>query len=118
MKPRNAFLALVLTLVTAVTAAAQPELAGIGVAIMAGEPAKGPQIREVVPASPAAKAKLTEGLIIMKVDNKLTAGKRLEDCVSMIRGPAGTTVELELTDPSDAKTMKVTLTREKLDVSR
>ena len=116
MNPKTTFVSVLLTLVSAVTATAQPEIVGIGAALIAGEPTKGPRIHKIVPDSPAAKAKLSEGLIISKVNGTPTAGKRLDDCVSMIRGAVGTTVELEMTDPIDGRTTQITLTREKVGV--
>lgn len=117
MKTRNTFLIVLLTLVSAVTAAPQPELFGIGALIRDGG-TKGPIIHDIVPNSPAAKAKLSTGLIISKVDDTPTAGKRLDECVSLIRGAAGTTVRIELTDPADGKKTHVTLTRDMLESAK
>ena len=60
-------------------------------------------IQQVVPNSPAAEAHITGGMIISKVDDVLLEGKSLADCVSLIRGPAGTTVRLELVTPITAR---------------
>ena len=117
MKTRNTFLIVLLTLVSAVTAAPQPELFGIGAQLISVG-GTGPRIHDIVPNSPAAKAKLSTGLIVSKVDDIPTAGMRLEECVSLIRGAAGTTVRIELTDPADGKTTHVTLTREKLEYAK
>ncbi len=118
MKTRNTFLIVLLTLVSAVTAAPQPELFGIGAQLISGGGTTGPRIHDIVPNSPAAKAKLSTGLIVSKVDDTPTAGMRLDECVSLIRGAAGTTVRIELTDPADGKTTHVTLTREKLEYAK
>jgi C-terminal processing protease CtpA/Prc len=115
MKTQATSLIVLLTLVSAVTAAPQPELFGIGAQLISGGGTSGPRIHEIVPNSPAANAKLSTGLIVSKVDGIPTAGKRLDEVINLIRGPARTTVRLELTDPTDGKTSQVALPREKLE---
>src|ERR1019366_5204954 len=46
-------------------------------------------IMQVVPDAPAAKAGLSSGLVIQKIDGVTTDGKPLKDCGDMVRGPAG-----------------------------
>ncbi len=114
MKAKDLYLAMLLALVSPVTSGAEPEIAGIGAALAGGDLAAGPRIVKVLPNSPAAQANLLEGLIITKINNTLTAGKKLEECVALVRGLAGTFVRLETIDPKDGNTSEVTLIREKL----
>ncbi len=118
MTSKTPFFVVLLALVSVVTAADKPELFGIGIALIAGDPIKGPQIYSIVPNSPAAKAKLSKGFIVSTIDGTPTAGTRLIDCVNMIRGADGTTVQIEATDPKNGTTTQVDLIREKLDLSK
>ena len=106
----------IVLLMSAIAAMAEPEIVGVGVVLIAGDPAEGPRIHKILPGSPAAKAKLKEGLIISKIDNKATAGQKLTDCVSLIRGVEETTVVLELTDPTEGKKSYAILARAKLEI--
>jgi carboxyl-terminal processing protease len=71
-------------------------------------------IQEVVSNTPAAEAGITRGLMVSKVDGVSLEGKPLAECVNLIRGPAGTTVQLELVTPDKSQTNAVELTRRKL----
>lgn len=76
------------------------------------------KVMQVVPNTSAAKAGLTRGLVVEKVDGTPTVGMKLRQCVDLIRGPEGTTVTLELVDPSNDTTNTVELTREKIVVPK
>ncbi len=73
-------------------------------------------IQQVVPNSPAAEAHITSGMIVSKLNDVSLEGKPLADCVSLIRGAAGTTVRLELITPDHSQTNTVELTRRKLQL--
>jgi carboxyl-terminal processing protease len=72
------------------------------------------QIKAVVPGSPAARAGLKAGLLILAIDGAPTAGKPLADCVNLVRGAAGTRVRFTVVDPDAGTTNQITLTRETL----
>ena len=61
--------------------------------------------------SPAQKAGLRAGDVIVKVDGRDIAGQTLEKVVSSIRGPAGTKVMLSVRDPGTDRTRSVELVR-------
>ncbi len=71
-------------------------------------------IQEVVANTPAAEAGITRGLMVSKVDGVSMEGKPLVECVNLIRGPAGTPVQLELVTPDGSRTNTMELTRRKL----
>ena len=68
-----------------------PELQrGLGVK----SPEKGARVGQVQPGSPADKAGVLPGDVILNVDGASTDGWTTSDAVKKIRGPAGTTVTI------------------------
>ena len=82
---------------------------GIGAEIQS----KGGQILIVAPldGSPAQRAGLKPGDVILQVDGLDTSGRPLEQVVQAISGPAGTSLTLTILTPASAGTRQVTLTR-------
>ncbi|MDR3566863.1 MAG: S41 family peptidase [Syntrophobacteraceae bacterium] len=66
--------------------------------------------------SPALRAGLKTGDIIMKVDGKDITGLPLEQVVSRIAGKAGTSVTLTILDPKTEESREVTIVRAKITV--
>lgn len=64
--------------------------------------------------SPAEKAKLQAGDVILKVDGKSIEGKSLSEVVKLVRGEKGTDVTLDIKRGSD--TFPVTITRDVIPV--
>jgi carboxyl-terminal processing protease len=90
------------------------EIVGVGIALRMDTQAHAAIIQEVVANTPASEAHITSGLMVSKVDGVSMEGKPLAECVNLIRGPAGTTVQLELVTPDKSQTNTVELTRRKL----
>ncbi len=95
------------------TQGAQEAITGIGVEL--GEKDHKVIVRQIVPNTPAAKAGLSAGLVIQKIDGATTDGKSLKDCGDMVRGPAGSRVRLELVDVMHNKTNAVELARGRIE---
>jgi carboxyl-terminal processing protease len=86
-----------------------PQVVGIGV-LVATEPVhNGIEIEEVFEGGPAAKAGLKHGDLITAIGKKSLVGKTVDQGSKLIRGKAGTTVELTISRAGKSRT--VTLTR-------
>jgi hypothetical protein len=71
------------------------------------------RVAGVVPDSAAAKAGVSAGLIMERIDGILTMNKSMVECGSLLSGNVGTTVQLDLIDPKLNRTNTVELTRQK-----
>lgn len=66
--------------------------------------------------SPAQKAGLKPGDVILKVDDQEVGGLPLEQVVSRILGPPGTAVKLSILNPKSERTTDVTIKRARITV--
>jgi carboxyl-terminal processing protease len=62
--------------------------------------------------TPAARAGLLAGDKILKIDDKKTEGMKLDEAVSLIRGPKGTSVKLTILREKAKETKEVTIIRD------
>ena len=92
------------------------EFVGVGLQLRNDAGGHAVIIQQVVPNSPAAEAHITRGMIVSKMNDVSLEGKSLADYVNLIRGPAGTTVRLELVTPDHSQTNTMELTRRKLQL--
>jgi carboxyl-terminal processing protease len=67
--------------------------------------------------SPAQKAGLQPGDIILKVNGEDVTGLSLNAVVQKVLGPAGTTVTLTIQDPTSGQTREVSITRARIEVN-
>lgn len=72
-----------------------------------------PTVVRVLPDSPAEKAGLRAGEVILRVDGVPVAGQTIEQIVAKVRGPEGTAVTLSLQD-LDGSERNLTIVRAKL----
>jgi carboxyl-terminal processing protease len=82
-----------------------------GIGIYLGMKEKHPVVQSVIDGTPAFKAGLKSGDVIIEVDGKKTAGKSIDEVASMIRGEEGTTVTLTLARAGREGTFKVSIKR-------
>jgi carboxyl-terminal processing protease len=66
--------------------------------------------------TPAARAGIREGDVILQVDGQLTRGMDLDEAVSVIRGPAGSSVVLTIQRNGVDHSLDFTLIREKIKI--
>lgn len=66
--------------------------------------------------SPASKAGLKAGDLIIDIDGQSIADKTIEDLSEVLKGQPSTEVELLIERPGTTGTQKLTLTREKIDI--
>jgi carboxyl-terminal processing protease len=103
-------IATIIVLVFTFTTFAQDSYIGVGLVIFTRE--NKIIVSDTIPNSPAAKAEIPRGSVIMKIDGKTTAGMQVEECSQMIRGPIGSKVKLEIFDPVNNMTHTIELIRD------
>jgi CubicO group peptidase (beta-lactamase class C family) len=85
---------------------------GIGIALTFDDTAKRARISNVFLKSPASEAGLTKGLLIRKINGTDVDGKQANECFDLMRGPAGTSIRLDVVD-SQGKETTVDVTKRK-----
>jgi C-terminal processing protease CtpA/Prc len=73
-------------------------------------------IGRVIPNTPASKANVQEGSVLVAVDGVSVEGKNLAEVVQSIRGDEGTAITLDLLQGTPPTQVRHVLTREKLPV--
>ncbi len=101
--------------VNAETLAPVREIVGIGIVLEADQKNGVVRIGRILPESPAAAAGLTGGLVLNSMNDISAAGKTPAECLTILRGPSGTKLRLELNDPQ-GKTITVELVRQKFRI--
>lgn len=91
------------------------EFGGVGIVLSLKDPSK-LVVTRPIKNSPASKADIQTGDVIIKIDDAETAGLEQDYAVSLIQGEPGTKVNLELFRESENKIFTVSLTREKITV--
>lgn len=88
---------------------------GIGAYVSMDSETNLPKISGVIEGAPAADVDLRANDIIYEVDGVSTAGKTLTEAVNMIRGEAGTTVDLTIVRQGAGDYLHVTVERAKVE---
>lgn len=89
---------------------------GIGVVISTSR-ARGIEIVSVLPGSPAFRAGLRSGDVLLRVDGEDFAGDSAAEAAERIRGEQGTSLKLLIYRPSRDARMEFTVTRDVITVS-
>lgn len=89
------------------------EHVGIGAALVFDEEHRAVRISKVFRESPAAVAGLSPGLLIREINGVSVEGKTPSECFTLMPGPAGTKVQLQLFNAEQDKSFTVELTKEK-----
>src|SRR5882724_837690 len=90
--------ALVLMAFAASFNAQERSVSGIGAVI--GVEAGKIVIRSTLPESPAARAGFPKGSVLRSIDGASTEAMKLAEVVERLRGPAGSSVNVEFVDPA------------------
>ena len=69
-----------------------------------------------IPGTPAEKAGLKAGDLILEIDGKSTAGMNVDEVVLVIRGPKGTSVTLTILHKDETQPVTLTITRAAINV--
>jgi carboxyl-terminal processing protease len=90
------------------------QLEGIGVRLTVRK--RQPTILQVLPDSPALRAGLKAGDVLLEVDGKSVVGLSLEQIANRVRGPAGGEVKLRVLSVGQQEPHEVTVRRGKVNV--
>jgi carboxyl-terminal processing protease len=90
------------------------EFEGVGMTVEKDE--RGLRVLEAFEGSPAAAAGIRKGDVILAVDGRSIAGLNSSLATGRIKGPAGTTVRLEVFTPGAEDTRTVRVKREKIEI--
>jgi carboxyl-terminal processing protease len=89
---------------------------GIGVRLSQPVAGQAPRIVEVFPDTPAAQRGLRAGDRIVAVEGQPIAGLPLANVVEQIRGPEGSTVNMDVERPGARGAVRVSLTRRAVEI--
>ena len=87
-----------------------------GVGMNVEEDRRGLKVLRVFEGSPASKAGIREGDVIVAVDGRSIAGLNSEVATGRIKGPSGTSVRLVVFSPEAESTRAVRVKRERIEV--
>ena len=90
------------------------ELTGVGIQLSLDKDTKELVVVSPIEGSPASRAGVMPKDVILSIDGKSTKGMSTEDAVKLIRGQAGTTVNLQLR--RDGKVVEVPLVRATIEL--
>jgi carboxyl-terminal processing protease len=90
------------------------ELTGVGIQLSLDKETKELVVVSPIEGSPASRAGVMPKDVILSIDGKSTKGMSTEDAVKLIRGQAGTTVNLQLR--RDGKVVEAPLVRARIEL--
>jgi carboxyl-terminal processing protease len=92
------------------------KLIGIGIDLQQDTKTKQITITATIPGTPADKAGIKRGDIIVAVNGTNVVGKDINTVIPLIKGPAGTNVTLAVKRPSTNQTLTFTMKRAEIQV--
>jgi len=98
----------------ALTSQTSGELSGIGIRLEQDNKTKSLLVVEPIDGSPALKAGMRSGDEIVAIDNRMTYGMTVEEASELIRGEAGSKVQLRIR--RDGKLFNVSITRARIEL--
>ena len=87
-----------------------------GVGMNVDQDRRGLRVLNVFEGSPAERGGIKKGDFITEVDGRSIAGMSADVATARIKGPAGTTVSLQLVDPEDFEPRTLKLERERIEI--
>ena len=87
-----------------------------GVGLSVSEVDRGLRVANVFPHTPAARAGIRPGDVVVSVNDRSIAGQDSDVVTARIKGPAGTKVTIGVLRPSTHRTRTVVLTRAEIEV--
>jgi len=98
----------------ALTSQTSGELSGIGIRLEQDNKTKSLLVVEPIDGSPALRAGMQSGDEIVAIDNRMTYGMTVEEASELIRGEAGSKVQLRIR--RDGKLFNVSITRARIEL--
>jgi hypothetical protein len=83
-----------------------------GIGLLIGDAGSGPVVKRVVPGTPASKAGVCEGDMIVAIDGQPVTGVELHDVALRLRGEIGSEVEMTVSRPGQTQPIKLKMRRE------
>jgi carboxyl-terminal processing protease len=94
----------------------EQEFGGIGVMVELNPETDRLTVLSPIVGTPAYEAGMMAGDIILEVDGESTEGFGLPDAVELLRGPAGTTVKIQVQHKGDPEPVEMDIVRAKIEV--
>lgn len=92
------------------------EFAGLGLEVSRDKSSAGVKIVAPIFGTPAYKAGIQSGDVVIKIDGVPTTNMSLDDAVKRMRGKAGTKVTLTISRTSELKPLEFTIVRAKIQI--
>lgn len=89
---------------------------GLGIEVSRDKGNDGVKVVAPIFGTPAYKAGIKSGDVIVKIDNTPTSGLSLDDSIKRMRGTIGTKVTLTVARTNELKPLQFTITRAKIEV--
>jgi len=88
----------------------------VGIGVILGERDDDVIVASVVPGSPASRAGIRAGDVIVEVDGESTAGLAPDELAAKVRGDEGTTVNVTVSRPPDDEQLDFSIVRERIRI--